>query len=662
MLFLYAGVSLFDLWSTVSPLVHGVLFAILVGIFAGRTVYALRVLRGAEPPPPIKWGRYVLLLPFLAIALYQAGGDWDRRLVVGFTPALLFPAPDMDVEARIVPPAYTREPEVKLDLGGQPQMLRVPEGSRIVVRARETRWPPSLSWDRAAEPLRPQADGSYQITGEIRGDSSLALTFGDHVLARWQVTAIRDKAPVVTLAAPVEATPRQAVRIAFTARDDHGVAHMALRLTPAGAERELEAGAPAVLVDLPAYGTKTMEEVQYLDLTGHALAGEAVRAALVAVDGRGQEAYSREFDVTLPKRRFTNATALSILGARDALHKGEDGRRTAVRRLGGLTESAAFPADTTVHLGLRLAYQRLRNGPDAQTIDDMVGLLWALALRAEDGTLSLTEIAVHDALRDTLTVIKKGGSTDAVKDAVHRLALQFEAFGRARSSPIYINPGVRISQEMRLRRSLDWVALRRFFGKLTLLVDHGAMAEVAEQLADLERGLEERPELLLSATAYRRYLVASHARRMVEELTREQRVLMSRSFAPTMESASGIVSAHSRTGLAGNQRALRDALVTLIEHLDNAGVPDLKAFYRARQAMDDAIRSLEARDGEGVAASAQVQVLTALDVASRTLANVPSPLLVDDQGRIKDPLGRPLPPVDGDDIPGLERMLPALRP
>lgn len=662
MLFLYAGVSLFDLWVTVSPLVHGVLFAILVGIFAGRTVYAIRALKGTEPPPPVKWGRYALLLPFLAVALYQAGDDWDRRLVVGFTPALLFPTPDMDVEARIVPPAYTRAPEVTLDLGDTPHLLRVPEGSRIIVRARDTRWPPSLNWDHAAEPLRPHEDGGFEITGEIRGDSSLAVMFGGHVLARWQVTAIRDKAPVVTLAAPVEATPRQAVRLAYTARDDHGVAYMALRLTPAGDD-----SAPPVLVDLPAYGTRTMEEVQYLDLTGHALAGRTVSAELVAVDGHGQEAQSRAFEVKLPKRRFTNATALSIMGAREALYQGEDGRRTAVRRLGGLTESAAFPADATVHLGLRFAYLRLRNAPDMETIDDMAELLWALALRAEDGTLSLTEIAVHDALRDALTLIKMGGGREAVKDAVETLALRFEAFGRARSSPIYINPGVRISREMRLRQTLDWVALRRFFGKLGLLVDHGAMAEVAEQLADLERGLEERPELLLSATAYRRYLVASHARRMVEELTREQRVLMSRAFAPAMESASGLVATRARTGLAGNQRALRDALVTLIEHLDNAGVPDLAAFYRARQAMDDAIRSLEARDGESGAASAQVQALTALDVASRVLATVPSPLLVDDQGRMKDPLGRPLPPVDGpgvdgDATPALDRMLPSLRP
>jgi len=75
------------------------------------------------------------------------------------------------------------------------------------------------------------------------------------------------------------------------------------------------------------------------------------------------------------------------------------------------------------------------------------------------------------------------------------------------------------------------------------------------------------------------------------------------------------------------------------------------------------VRSLEAGTADEGAASAQVQVLTALDVASRTLDNVPSPLLVDDEGRVKDPLGRPLPPMDNrPSMPVLDRIKPSLRP
>jgi len=638
----YAGVSLYDPWPNVPPLVHGVLFAVLVGVVVGRAVFALRVLRTGETVPPVRWGRYGLLLPFLAIGLYLAAGDLERRMVVGFMPSILFPPPHMDIDARIEPPDYTREPGVRLAISPAGETVRVPEGARIIVRARSTRWPPVLGWDGADEPLRERADGLFEIAGEIRANSNLVLAFGDHVLARWQIEVVPDEPPQVALTAPVEVTPRLSVKLPLEARDDYGVSYLALRLRPAD-----DAEATPMLVDLSAYGTRHLDEVQYLDLTAHPLAGTEVVGELVAVDAKGQDSVSPAFPVSLPKRRFTNVTALAIQSARQALMRPDPEVDMASRRLAALTESDTFPADTTVHLGLRLAFLRLRNDPDPATVEEMTSLLWDLALRAEDGTLSLSEIALHDALGATMALIKAGAQPPEVEAALRNLAFAFEEFGRARSSRLYVNPAVRIAADEELRESLDWAALRRFFGRLTLLAQEGAMGAVLGELADLQEGLETRPDLVLSATAYRRYLVASYARRMLDELTREQRILMSRALVPAIRPEGQAADKGPRASrLAGNQRALRDALVTVIEHLDRAGLPHLEAFYRARQAMDDAVRSLEQGDGEGNAASAQVQVLTALDMASKVLDSVPSPLMVDEQGRVKDPLGRPLPPVN----------------
>lgn len=656
MLLLYSAASLFDPWPRVPPLVHGVLFAILVGVVVGRVVFALRVLRSGETVPPVRWGRYALLLPLIAVGLYLAAGDIERRLVIGFTPSILFPPPDMSIDAELRPPAYTRGAVQALDAGLANEAVTVPEGTHIVVRATATRWPPVLRWDSADEPLRAQADGSFEITGEIHSDSALVLAFGDHVLARWRIEVRPDERPEVFLAAPVEVTPRRSVKLPIEASDDYGVAYLALRLRPAD-----EPEAKAELIDLPAYGTRHLAESQYLDLTAHRLAGTDVVAEVVAVDGAGQDSVTPEFRISLPKRRFTNATALTILSARGALMAPETKMDAALRRLASLTESDVFPADTTVHLGLRMAYLRLRDKPLAATVEEMTALLWDLALRAEDGTLSLSEIALHDALGDIMTLIKTGAKPPEVEASLRNLAFAFEEFGRARSSRIYLNPGVRIAEEEELRESLDWTALRRFIHRLTLLAQDGDMGDVLGQLSDLRDGMEQRPDLILSATAYRRYLVASYARRMIEELTREQRVLMSRAFVPPIEQPGGIKAKAGRA-LAGNQRALRDALIALIEHLDRAGLPQLEAFYRARQAMDDAVRSLEGGEVQENAASAQVQVLTALDVASKILDNVPSPLMVDEMGRVKDPLGRPLPPVDGrQPASGLNGVLAPLR-
>jgi hypothetical protein len=43
--------------------------------------------------------------PVLAVVIFAAGSDWDRRLAVAARPGLLFPAPDMTIVATVVPPA-----------------------------------------------------------------------------------------------------------------------------------------------------------------------------------------------------------------------------------------------------------------------------------------------------------------------------------------------------------------------------------------------------------------------------------------------------------------------------------------------------------------------------------------------------------------------------
>lgn len=670
---LFVAASLFDPWGRVHPLLHGALFGILAGIILGCTMFAFRVLRRGGAVDPVKWGRYGLILPILAVGVYLAVGDMERRLVIGFKPSILFAPPDMTINGEVRPPAYTRLETLPLNPNsGNPvsgddaaatKPLTVPEGARIILRATDTRWPPVLRWDGADEPLRPQEDGSFEIAGEIKADSRLTLTFGGHVLARWDLKVTPDAAPRVNLVAPIEATPRKSLRISFEAEDDHGVAYLALQVTPEG-----KPDAVPVLVDMPAYDTKRIEEVQFLDLTSHAHAGEDVVVRLVAVDGLGQEGLSEPFHVALPKRRFTSATAMSVIGARTALMADEPSMDTAIRRLGGLTESDVFPSDTTVHLGLRIAYRRLQNNPNEATIRQMADLLWDLALSAEDGGLSVSEVALHDALMTTMTLIKKGASSSVVEASVQNFALSFEEYGKARSSRRYINPAARIAEENDLRASLDWVALRRFFSRLLNLVEDEAMGEALNRLEILQEGLEQRPDLMLSAAAYRRYLVASYARRMVDELTREQRVLMSRSMLPSSMTGSGINPDNLRRGLAGNQRAIRDALSDMIRHLDQAGLPELDAFHRAKSAMDEAVRLLEGSDSRGSeqdrSTSAQVQILTALDLALRTLNNVPSPLMVGDDGRVHDPLGRPLPPSDTliDAAPEMDELIRAIRP
>lgn len=654
----YFGFSLFDPWNRLPPIVHGLVFVCLIVALVSGVIAAIRAGRRGWARTEVKWGRYALLLPLLAVGLYVAGPDLERRLVLSLQPGYFFAPPPMTLAAEIVPPDYTGVAPIALALDADPvQTVTVPVGSMLRVTARDTRWPPYLAWGREAVPFRPADDpqDGYVIEGELKADGNVKVSYNGRAIARWHVQVSPDAKPTVRLAAPPGITARNSLRLAIEARDDYGVSHMMLRL------RRADGTGQEHLVELPAYGTREFDNVIYHSLLSHPLAGEEVALSVIAVDGRYQEAETATHVVTLPRRSFTNPTALSLNAARSGLLSGtrEEVER-ATRRLGGLSENAAG-GDVTVQLGLRTAYLRLKNAKSRADHEAIADLLWDLALRAEDGDLTQTEITLHDSL-ERLTFALYREDDEALQPLIRDLARAFEAYGRARAG----GSRPRKMQDIGngpVDDGLDWAAVKRFILRLDEMAAAGHREEILDQINDLRAGLEERPDLLLSAGAYRRYVIASYARRLVDEVVREQRLLLSIAVGPSLDNGgfSDKLAAAGRQKLISNQSALRDALKSLIGQLDRAGMTDMEALHRAQEAMDEVMRSIEAGSPDNVA-SAQVQAITALDLAAKALATIPSPLPVDEEGRPRDPLGRPLPPLDDMPASAIERAIRGSRP
>lgn len=660
----FIALSLFDPWIKLPPVAHAFAFICLLVVLISGIVSAFHAWRRGWATAELKWVRYLLLLPLLTLGLYAAAGDWDRRLALAFQPGLFFSPPDMTVSAAIQAPSYTGGGLTTLPVRSDAAPVTVPVGSMLRVEARDLRWPPHLAWGREVVRLRPSADGSYyQLEGELKADGDVRLLYNGRSIASWRVNVSPDGKPQVRLVAQPTVTARQSLRLEIEAGDDYGVEHLALKL------RRADGTGPEHVVDLPSHGARAMDEVIYRNLLFHPLAGEEVELAVAAMDGRYQEGVSKPVTVTLPRRVFTNPVALSLNAARTGILSGtrEEVER-ATRRLGGLSETAAFPSDATVQLGLRTAYRRLKAGSGPEVREDVARLLWDLALRADDGSLSQTENELHDVLAALDLGLRRGSAGDKVRDLIRQLAYAFEAYGRARSGSgrAAARSLDQSTRQMSERDAVDWAALRRFVTRLDELAVAGDRDELLTQIAGLRAGLEERPDLLLSADAYRRFVIASYARRLIDEVVREQRLLLSVAVGPALavvQEQNEPLRLHDagRKRLMSNQSALREALKSLIGQLDRAGMPYMDAFYRARDAMDDVVKSLEAGAADGVA-SAQVQVITALDLAAKALANVPSPLSVDNEGRMKDPLGRPLPPLNDAPESGIERAIRGARP
>lgn len=653
----YLGFSLFDPWTRLPPVVHGFAFVCLVVALVSGLITAVRSGRRGWARTEVKWGRYALLLPLLTVGLYAAGQDFERRLVLSLQPGFFFTPPPMTLEAQILPPDHTGIAPLDLALDEDPaQSVTVPVGSILRVTARDTRWPPYLAWGREAVPFRAATEGQgYVLEGELKADGDVKVSYNGRAIASWHVEVSPDAKPAISLMSPPGITARRSLRLAIAASDDYGVEHMVLRL------RRADGTGPEHLVQLPAYGSREFEGMIYHSLLSHPLAGEDVEVSVIAIDGRYQEAESPSHMVTLPRRSFTNPTALSLNAARTGVLSGtrEEVER-ATRRLGGLSESA-MPGDVTIQLGLRTAYLRLKNAKGRADHEAIADLLWDLALRAEDGDLAHTELALHESLNRLLFALHREDDA-ALQPLIRELAQSFEAYGRARAG------GQRPRNIQDIGNGpaddgLDWAAVRRFILRLDEMAASGERAEILAQISDLRAGLEERPDLLLSAGAYRRFVIASYARRLVDEVVREQRLLLSMAVGPGLDNGTlpGNLAEVGRQKLITNQSALRDALKSLIGQLDRAGMTDMEALHRARDAMDEVMRSIEAGVTDSVA-SAQVQAITALDLAAKALATVPLPLPVDEEGHPRDPLGRPLPPINELPETGIERAIRGSRP
>ncbi len=651
----YLGLSLFDPWRLMPSLVHGLAFISLVVIVAASLVRAFTAIRRGYGEIDIRWGRYTLLLPLLTVGFFAAGSDWDRRLVVAFKPGLLFGAPDMALVAIIEPPAYTGKPLITLPISPKPgsDPVVAPIGSSLRVTARDTRWPPLLGWGRESVPFRPMAGDSkrdYGIEAEIKADGDVRVTFAGKTLAAWTIQILPDQIPQIVFSDAPAGTVRHSLRLPITASDDYGIEYLALKL-----KRADGAGVDHV-VDLPAYGVALQDDVLYPDLTGHPLAGEEVTLSVIAVDGFSQEAETPAVTITLPKRKFANPLALSLASTRSALLSGSrNDIEQAVRRLNGLSESAAFPADATVHLGVRTAYLRLRAARTEEDLTEIANLLWDLALRAEDGTLSIAESELNESLGTALMVLRRGGSPDQVRIVLSQFAHNFETYGRAQAKR------AAATAKGPQRDGMDWAAVQRMFARLDDQINQGEFEAVTRQLMDLQAGLEERPDLLLSTLAYRRFVVASYARRLLDEVVREQKNLISLTANPIFANPTTDALAVQRQRLTVDQTALRDAVSSLITQLNRAGLPDLDPFMKARKAMDDAIAALS-HGASSETAAVQLQALTALDQASRSLADIPVPVTINEDGSYRDPLGRPLPPASRDTAPVLDPAKTAPRP
>ena len=374
-----------------------------------KTAEAIGKIKIYWPRPNVstndRWALRYTAVIFLVTGLVIAGEDATLRMQQALTPDIesLLNKKTATLDLWITPPEYTRAATIFLSTAGQGIVARdgavqVPEGSLLKFRLSGYNHSPKLKYAGKPCTLTEATPENFTFEMPLHKSGNLNLTSWLRHTERWPIIVASDTIPDITIIG-TETTQRSAVKIIYSANDDHGI----VKLT--GIIETLEDSKKPYnrnsRFNIPL--TQSSGKASHLEgLTAHPLAGLPVILTMEAEDGIGQKNSSTPYTFTLPERVFTNPIAKRVIEERKSLlwTKNILSRRAIAANLSEIAAEIAFyKGDIVVFLSISTSARRLIHYSGDKTAENVQSLLWDIALRLEDGGLSFAQLELRDALQ-----------------------------------------------------------------------------------------------------------------------------------------------------------------------------------------------------------------------------------------------------------------------
>jgi uncharacterized protein (TIGR02302 family) len=614
--------------------------------FIERDPFALRVLLGLV----------------LLIAVVGGWRDAPERLLRALTPNLssLAATGPVNLTLSLTPPTYTNLAPIFLEVGdkaaaGAPSELRLPIGTSVLAILQGGPETPDLMLGQVAKPFDAIEPGAYQVKAEIRAGDRLAVTRGGVEIAGWPLTVIPDQPPSVAFMTPPGAGERKALRIAYAASDDYGLATVTATIRRAdGKTGPGDTSEIPLRLTLSGADPRKAQEISYHDLTPHPWAGLPVKIQLTATDAIGQTATSDVVEIVLPERIFHHPIARAVIEQRKRLIANPENRRSVARALYAIgAQPPTYNDDLVVVLGLEVAQRRLILDPTGASVDSVQSLLWELALRIEEGDLAVAERELRrlqQALQDALA---NNASDEEIERLMNELQQAMDQFMDALAE--------------KMRRDMEQQAGRphqRQFDPNMMEVHREDLQKMLERARELAKGgardaarnlLSQLQEMLenMQAMPYGQSTdpATAEAMQMLEDMDRlakRQQELLDQTFRHSQEMGEGQESMPNGDPGAADQEGLRRELGELMRRYGEMMGDIPRPLGRAERAMRDATEALkQGRPGEAI--DPQSQALGELQKGMQDMANAMMQQLQqqagrnpgqDPSGQNRDPLGR----------------------
>ena len=413
-----------------------------------RVSTAMRRLKVAWPAATLarhdRFGIRAAILLFVAIGFVVSGEEAPSRLAAAMDVRLgvFDPAEPGKLTAWVTPPDYTGLAPIFLtnrpDAANFAQIsdpLMVAEGSRFVARVHGGKDQPILkellagldaaTFSESAIPFQSVDDTNYSVDHEILGAGPIQIFQNHAVLGKWEFGVIVDEAPAVGFSRAPQKTHKEVLKLGYHAKDDYGIAEIVTHIKRSGGDSETF----TLALRVPGGVSRSLEETSYHDLTPHPWAGLPVTIQLVARDVAGKSGESPWINLLLPARAFKHPVAKAIIDQRRTLALSLGNREAVGKALDVISQRPEkFGDDVVAYMSLRTAVTRLGLHDDTKTRADVIDLLWEVALRIEDGTLSIAERdlrASEEALRDALD---RNASNDEILELTRDLQRNLDQF------------------------------------------------------------------------------------------------------------------------------------------------------------------------------------------------------------------------------------------
>ena len=654
-----------------------------------RNLAAIQKLRLPLPRPQLvemdPYGLRMLAGIMLVAALFAAGANWTGRLL-----HIILPLPHaaastpLQVEAWVTAPEYTgvlplflsgSAASLLVDEGQVPAVYKVPVNSILSVRTFGDGQAPHIIYriDPDSRGAVGEAEMEIGLTAIDRrnfaGDlplhfgGSAELRHGFGQVAQWPFGIIPDMPPEIGFAGDLAVTAQRALEIRFAISDDYGVSEVWAEFRPeaglpgagGGLVQQSDEGAFRLPLSLSAPGQKKAQQRAIEDLTAHPWAGLPVRLRLVAQDAAGQTGFSASLPIILPERIFENPLALALVEQRRKLMLGTEESHLVIAALDGLSLFPdLFIDDLRIYIGMRVARYRLAEMRDKRAAAAEVSdLLWELALRLEDGDVSLVadelrslQKALREALRNGAPDTEIAALMSQLREAINRFfqAMADQAIEDAQEGrpPPGLNPDA---------EQLETADLQALLDKIEQLGKAGAR-DAAQSLLNELQSILENMQMSFDGDQAGEDTPYNQALDALADLMRKQQALQDETYQQSRagqsgQSGEGTPAAQGKPNpsLSEQQEVLRGQLGALMRQLGAAQGEVPKSLERAGEAMEDAAAAL-GRGERQAALDEQVETLEQLRDGAEAIARAIAQEQEGgegDYGETQDPLGRQLP-------------------